>query len=305
MCYLDKMAHHSRQQCIQANNPFQIVSEQDVQEMLQECRRLIDDTLRQNGKMAPIIQAMQPFKIEISKRFIEFLLYIINLFRNAIENKTITLKNSARQSIKRELNDATLVLHYVLKTLCGNQDDATSYNDSVAIIISSATKVSDILKELQKKQWLRWFRSAKNISALVPIFEKITKVVEGTQCIECVREFSELLGDVEELRASLDDIKKRVMGLEAVGLSTACILFIGGAVCLIVGGIMSATPAAPAGVPLMIAGGAGVGAALVSGCGTELCAYLARKRLGHAEEKGDRKGYKFVDEDATELSQPC
>ena len=210
------------------------------------------------------------------------------------------MKNSVRQSIKSDLSDIFLVLHYILNILCNSQHDTTTLDSSVAIIVRSAIKVRDIIKSLEKKQWLRWFRSAKNISTLVLIFEKITQVVEGIQCIEC-RQFSELLGDIEELRASLDDIKKRVLCLEAVGLSTAVLFAVGGIICLIVGGIMFATPVAPAGVPLVIAGGVGVGAAFATGCGTELGAFLARKRLDRARAKGDRKGDKFIEEDNTEL----
>ena len=294
------MTDHSRQQSIQGNDPFRIISEDEVKEIIQEGSRLIDTLLRQEGKYASIIQTIQ-LKIDISKRFTEFLLYIIKLFQNAIEDKTITLKNSTRLSIISELTDIALGLHYVLINL-SNQDAATtSYDASVAIIIRSAIRVEDIIKGLQRKQWLRWFRSAKNISALVPVFEKITQVVKDIKCIE-YKEFSEFLGDVEELRASLDDIRKRVLGLETVGLSTAVLFAIGGIICLIVGGILTATPAAAAGVPLLITGGAGVGVAFATGSGTTLCAFLARKRLDHAEGKGNRKGDKFVCNDTTELS---
>ena len=286
-----------------------------VEEILQDGKALIDTLLHQEVKMELIVEVMQ-LKRSAGKNFTDFLLYIIKLFQKAIENKTITLTNSVRRSIMTELNDIFLVLYRVRMDFCSastqhnatqddtSEDDTTSLDDSMVIVVRYAVKVKDIIKSLQKKQWLRCFRSAKNINTFIPIFEKITKVIEGIQCIE-YRQFSELLGNVEELKASLDDINKTVLGLEAVGLSAAFLLAIGGFVCLIVGGILSATPAAPAGVPLMIAGGAGVGAALVSGCGTELCACLARKRLGHAEAKGDRKGKKFVKEDTTELSQPC
>ena len=87
--------HHG----IQANDCFQIIPENEVEEMLQEGRGLIDTLLRQEGKMASLVQAMQ-LKRRISKSFTEFLLYVIKLFQNAIENKTITLKASVRESIK-------------------------------------------------------------------------------------------------------------------------------------------------------------------------------------------------------------
>ena len=158
------MADHNRQQVTQANDPFQIIPEDEVQELLQEGSRLIDDLLRQEGKWASIVQGLQ-LKISISKSFTEFLLYVIKLFQNAIENKTITLKNSARESIKCELTDIAQDLHYVLINLSNyNGQDATTctpYDASVAIIVRSAIKVQDIIKGLQRKQWLRWFRSAK------------------------------------------------------------------------------------------------------------------------------------------------
>lgn len=179
-----------------------------------------------------------------------------------------------------------------------NVEDATSLDDSIALVVRHPIKVKDIIKSLQKKQWLRWFRSAKNINTFIPIFEKITKVVEGIQCINC-RPFCELLGDVKSLRASLIDIEKRVLGLEAkFGLSASVLLAIGSVVCLVVGGILIFTPAA---IALAIAGAAGVGTSFVIGGSTKLCCYLSFKCFNHSLAKGEGKGDKFVMEDATEL----
>ena len=182
----------------------------------------------------------------------------------------------------------------------GNTDDMRSLNDSIALVVRHAIKVKDIIKTLQKKQWFRWFRSAKNINTFIPIFEKITKVVEGIQCIDC-RPFCELLGDTKSLRDSLIDIEKRILGLETVGLSTSMLLAIGSVVCLIVGGILIFSPAAPAAIPLAIAGAAGVGTSFVIGGSTKLCSTLAFKRFNHSLAKGGVKGDKFVREDTTEL----
>ena len=284
----------------QVDGALQIIPQAEVDEMLEEGKTLIDTLLRQEVKMSQIVEALK-LKRNAGKCFTEFLMYIIKLFQKAIENKTITLTNSVRQSTISELNDSFLILYRVRRDFCGTKDDATSLDDSIALVVTRAIKVKDVIKSLQKKHWLRWCRSAKNISTLVPIFEKIIQVMEGIQCINC-RPFCELLGDITALKDSFDDIKKRVFALETVGLSATILFAIGGVTCLIVGGILLFSPAAPAAVPLVISGVAGIGVSLATGGGTELCTYLALKRLNHSKAKGERKGGRFVKEDALELS---
>ena len=65
----------------------------------------------------------------------------------------------------------------------------------------------------------------KNISALVPIFEKITEVVRGVQCIER-KTLNELFGDVAALQDSLVDIEKRLLVTQGVGLSASVYLLV-------------------------------------------------------------------------------
>ena len=111
----------------QANAAFELVSQSEVDEILQDGKTLIDTLLMQEEKMERIVKAMQ-LKRSAAKSFTEFLLYIIKLFKKAIENKTITLTNSVRQSITTELNDIFLVLYHVRKDFCSNQGDTTHHN---------------------------------------------------------------------------------------------------------------------------------------------------------------------------------
>ena len=134
----------------------------------------------------------------------------------------------------------------------------------------------------------------KNISALVPIFEKITEVVGGVQCIER-KTLNELFGDVAALQDSLVDIEKRLLVTQGVGLSASILVGIGSIICMIVGGILLATPA---GVPLLA-----VGVSIATVGGTALCSYLATKRLDRAKAKGDTRGDKFIENNTTELPQ--
>ena len=281
-------------------NPFSVIDPKEVQKLLQDDKDLIGTLLNHpDAKIRSIAEAMQ-LKKNVAKSFTEFLLYIIKLFLNAIEDGTITMKNSVRQSITQELSHNSLTLRHVRKDFCGAKDNS-SLDDSVAIVIGCATKVRDVIKSLQKKHWLRWFRSAKNISALMPIFEKITKVVSIVQSIEC-KTFSELLGDVADLQASLVDIEQRLQCIHSGGMMASAIIGIGGVICMIVGGILLATPA---GVPLLAVGGAGVGISIATGGGTLLYSCIAEKYLDYAKGKGNSKGDKFVKNEitCTELSQ--
>ena len=247
--------------------------------------------------MQSIVNALQ-LKKDVGKSFTEFLLYIITLFLKAVEDKTITMTNTARQSIVSELNLINVVLIYIRRDFCSSEDE-TPTDDSVAIVVGCATKVTDIIRSLQKKQWLRWFRSAKNISALVPIFERITEVVRDVQCIEC-KTFSELLGNVAALQDSLVDIEKRLLVVQGVGVSGSVLVGIGSLICMIVGGILLATPV---GVPLLAVGGAGVVRSIAIGSVTGFCGRIAVKRLDRAKEKDDTKGDKFVKNDNTRPAQ--
>ena len=94
-------------------------------------------------------------------------MYIIKLFRKAIEDRTITMKNSTRQSIISTLKHITLVLLYVRKDFCSTDttEDDTIHENSIAIIVGSANKVTEVIKSLQKGRWLKWCQSAKNLSA--------------------------------------------------------------------------------------------------------------------------------------------
>ena len=288
-----------------ASRALQIVPPHEVPKMLQDGKALIETILNQpKAEMKPIVDAIQ-LKTNVAKSFTEFLLYVIKLFQEAIEKKTITLSISVKQSIMSELQFNYVVLINVRNDFCRPGSDTpidgseTPVNDSIAVVVECATKMTNVIKSLQKKHWLRWFRSAKNISALVPIFEKITEVVRGVQCIER-KTLNELFGDVAALQDSLVDIEKRLLVTQGVGLSASILVGIGSIICMIVGGILLATPA---GVPLLAVGGAGVGVSIATVGGTALCSYLATKRLDRAKTKGDTRGDKFIENDTTELPQ--
>ena len=281
-----------------ANSIGQTVPQDTVDKILQDGRALIATLLNQpEAEMKLVVDAML-LKKSVGKSFTEFLLYIVNLIRKVIEDKIIKMKNSVKQSTLSELSHTFLVLRHTQ----GHFEDETPNDDvadSVAIVVGCATKVTDVIKSLQKKHCLRWFRSAKNLSALVPIFERITEVARGVQCIEC-RTFSELLLDIAALQDSLVDIEKRILYADIAGISVTALFAISGLACVIVGAILFVTPV---GIPLMATGAAGISTAGVIGGITMFSDRIAIKYLDCTTVKGNLKGNKFVcRKDIKELS---
>ena len=85
-------------------NPFSVIDPKEVQKLLQDDKDLIGTLLNHpDAKIRSIAEAMQ-LKKNVAKSFTEFLLYIIKLFLSAIEDGTITMKNSVRQSTTQELS---------------------------------------------------------------------------------------------------------------------------------------------------------------------------------------------------------
>ena len=257
-------------------NPFSVIDSKENQKLLQHGKDLTVTLLNHpDARIKSIAEAMQ-LKKNVAKDFIKLLLYIIKLFLSAIEDGTITMQNSARRAAIEELSHKSLILHHVRKDFCSAKDNS-SLNHSVAIVIGCATKVRDVIKSLQKKHWLRCFRSAKNISAMIPIFERINERVTGIQSIDC-RPFCELLGDVVELKYSLINTEKRILHISSVGVASGiATVIVGGALFVII----------PIGIPLIIAGAAGISTSAAVGS-------AATKRLNLAKAKGNLKGNKFV-----------
>ena len=92
------------------------------------------------------------------------------------------------------------------------------------------------------------------------------------------------------MQDSLVDIELRLLYVQGAGVMASAIIGISGIICMIVGGILLATPA---GVPLLAVGGVGVGVSIAAGGGTFLYRCIATKYLDYAKGKGDSKGVKM------------
>jgi len=100
---------------------------------------------------------------------------------------------------------------------------------------------------------------------------------------------------VADLKASLVNIENTlVLAAEAMGFSMSIAFAVGGATCLILGGILFITLAAPIGIPLVIAGGLAVVASQGPLLGKELFCFVTINYLGNSVQEGYEKSKALV-----------
>ena len=79
--------------------------------------------------------------------------------------------------------------------------------------------------------------------------------MKGIKDIDC-KPFCDLIGDIKQLRACLDNINTILEGVFHSQVILGVALGAGSAICVILGAILIPTPAAPASIPLLVTGGA-------------------------------------------------
>jgi len=234
-----------------------IVNPRNVVDAINSGLQLADSLVGQQTTLGPIVNGIR-LRRSVGKGFAEFLIYISNVFLKAFEEDIIPLKKSRKQSIVDELKDSIIILITIRREFIdtGNeleQSENDSLNAAVSVLLRRAEKIAEMIKNLWQPFWSR--SSIRRISALVPIYEGITEVVKGIENIDC-RPFCELLGDIANLRTGLENVRDNLTTTLRCQVALTLVAGFGGATCFILGAILLATPAAGAGPPLLIAGGA-------------------------------------------------
>ena len=259
-------------------------------------QEIADTLLRQDITTVTILKAIE-LKKNAGKSFTEFLMHVIIIFRDAINDNIICLKRSVGQSIIRQLNENFLILKNTRKNFCStnHEEDPEFLTDSIAIVVLQSKKILYVIKSIQKTYWLKLSQSAKTIGTLLPIFKKITEMVNSIQEVDH-EPIHQLFGNIEDLKASLDKIKSTLfLTTEIAGFSGSLMFAIGGTACIIVGGIMLATPAAPGGIPLVIVGGLVLGTSPVVMKAFKSFHLHTIECIDKAEKKGRQDSKKFVE----------
>ena len=235
-----------------------IVNSCNLAEAINSGLKLADSLVGQQTTLRPIVNGIR-LKRSVGKGFTEFLIYVSNVFLKAFEEDIIPLKKSRKQSIIDELKDSMVILITIRREFIDTNiefeqsNSNSSLNAAVSVLLRRAEKIADMIKSLWQPFWSR--SSIRRVSALVPIYEGITEVVRGIHNIDC-RPFCELLRDIASLRTHLKNMRDNLTTTLHCQVALTLAVGFGGATCLILGAILLATPAAGAGPPLLIAGGA-------------------------------------------------
>ena len=296
---IQEIEHSFEQQVENAIQSIPQMATDQVKEMLEESQEIVDTILEQDVDMAAIINAMRAQKIA-GKIFTELLICTIRMFRTAIKNDVICLKKS-RQPIIQQLHKSFVTLKCTHKDFCGTIEDKAVLDNSIAVVVLHSNKILAVVKSMQKVYWLKCSQSAQTISALLPIYEKITKVVEGIKEINC-KPFVELLGNVNDLKDSLAKIENILfLTTEIVGLSTSFIFATAGAACMLAGVILLITPAAPVGLPLVLTGGVVTVMSLVPLLGSQPFYFITITHFAKSKKEGQKRSEELVKDQPSTL----
>ena len=154
---------------------------------------------------------------------------------------------------------------------------------------------------MQKVYWLKCSQSAQTISALLPIYEKISEVVEGIKGINC-KPFVELLGNVNDLKDSLAKIENILfLTTEIVGLSTSLVFATAGALCMLAGTILLITPAAPVGLPLVLTGGVVTVTSALTLLGSQTFCFITITHFAKSKKEGQKRSEELVKDQPSTL----
>ena len=277
------------------------MAKDEVQKMLEEGQEIVDSILKQEVGLEAIVKTMRMQKIA-GKVFTEFLICTIRMFRSAIEDDVICLKKrTRRQLIIQQLKESFVTLKSTHKDFCGTIEDTAILDNSIAVVILQSEKILAVIKSMQEIYWSKFSQSAKTISALLPIYEKIAEVVKGITEVDC-KPFIELLGSVKDLKDSLAKIENILfLTTEIVGLSASLVFAIAGVTCLIVAGILIITPAAPASLPLAMAGGLSTATSLGFFFGSKQFYFITSTRFAKSKKEGQKRSEEFVKDQPSTL----
>ena len=226
-------------------------------ETFKQSRQLADIVVNHQTTLEPIVIKIKQ-KAIVGKVFAEFLVYLCNIFLRAIEKNELRLvRSSQKQPTMDELTDSIMILMEVKDKFRSTYTDQEHEEDSlryaIPILIGRANKIASIIRNIWQPFWKRW--SSSKIGTLLSIYEGITEVVKGIKDIDC-KPFCDLIGDIKQLRACLDNIDTILEGVFCSQLIVGVALGAGSAICVILGAILIPTPAAPASIPLLVTGGA-------------------------------------------------
>ena len=173
---------------------------------LEESQRMVESLLTQDIATTRINHVIGLKKIA-GKSFAEVLMKIIRMFRKAINESKVSFEKPVGQSILLQLNECSMNLHNAHHVICSTEEGTKIFKNSVASVITHATRVSIVIKKIPKVNWLNLHESAETIGMLMCMFQKITEMVSSIQEVDS-EPLQHLFDNIADLNASLADIKR-------------------------------------------------------------------------------------------------
>ena len=221
--------------------------------------KLAKEVIEQQTTLKPLVLQIKQ-KSAVGEIFTDILIYLCKIFHKAIDDGTICLVGGSRKEyVLKELRETQLTLKSIEGKFdpeypASHQEQKHEFIQYVplSILLIGANKIAEIVKSIWQPLWRRWLPS--KMGMLRSLYEEITKVVRGIRDIDC-RPFCELIGDIEQLRLSVESVKALLQRLVISHLVLGVTFGAGAAICVIIGAVLIPTPAVAATLPLLITGG--------------------------------------------------
>lgn len=269
------------------------ISQSTVDGPLEESQRMVESILTQDITTAKINSVIGLKKIA-GQNFAEVLMKAIKMFRKAIEVNKVSFEKSIGQSILHQLDKSHMNLKNAHHIICRNEEGTKIFKNSVATVISNAAEVLVVIKSIPKINWRNLCETAEMFGMLICIIQKITEMVRSIQEVDS-EPLHHLFDNIANLEASLADIKKTLLlGTKIIGISGTLLYAFGGVMCVILGAVLSITPAAPAGIPFIV-----VGSTIVATSPAVLNRYKSfytdmTNAIDNAVQEGQKDGQEFL-----------
>ena len=113
-----------------------------------------------------------------------------------------------------ELSASTIILTSIKANFCTDliekyKDDFLQYV-LLPILLDRAKKIADILRNIGQQSFQESV-SPNKMDTLLLMYDRIARVIERMKDIDC-RSYHELINDIQQLRASLDNVDKVIIG---------------------------------------------------------------------------------------------
>ena len=147
-------------------------------------------------------ESITTLKINVCNTFTVLLINLSGYLKKTYHDQQYTL-------ISGELDASMIILISIISTNQIYKDDFLQYA-LLPILLDRTKKIADILRNIGQQLFQENF-SPNYMNTLSSIYDRIARVIERTKDIDC-RSYRELINEIQQLRASLNNVDKLIIG---------------------------------------------------------------------------------------------